>query len=63
MLITLAPWSAAQVMPLATQDWYPAAWSLSTLTFSRRELYPTPATPFLLFVTAAAIPATWVPWP
>ena len=66
-----APWSVAHRMPAATSPAvpvavHPPAWShslRSTRTAIRSASGATPATPRLLFVSAAAIPATWVPCP
>jgi len=63
MLMTCAPLSAAQMMPLATQLYWPLPLSPRTLTFIKLVVNPTPATPRPLSVTAAALPATWVPCP
>src|SRR4051794_29959471 len=72
-LMTFAPLSAAHVMPLATLSDEPFPVLSSTFTgmiFTWEVSDPDlpfqpaiPATPVLLFVSAAAMPAQWVPWP
>ncbi len=61
--MTWAPLSAAQMMPLAIQLYWPLPLSPRTFPFMRLELKPTPAMPFPLSVIAAAMPAQWVPCP
>ncbi len=63
MLMTCAPLSAAQIMPLAIQVVAPEPESLSTLTFMRLACGATPLPPSPLLAVAATMPATWVPWP
>jgi hypothetical protein len=63
MLITWAPWSAAQrIASLIAAEVPEPKWS-STLTGIRVASKATPATPSRLLVTWAMVPATWVPWP
>ena len=62
MLITFALWLTAQSMPAATAAYEPDPPESSTLTGRILEASATPAIPVPLFVFAAAIPATWVPW-
>ena len=63
MLITLAPWSAAQRMPLTMSSEQPLPSESSTRTGMIEASGATPATPMPLFVTRAAMPATCVPCP
>ncbi len=65
-----APWSVAQRIPAATSPAVPVAVhpaSLHSLASTRTAMIrasgATPAMPRPLFVLAAAMPATWVPWP
>ena len=60
--MTCAFWSAAQTMPFATHSLVPLPLSPRTLPFKMTASWPAPATPVPLFVEAAAVPATWVPW-
>src|SRR2546423_709395 len=70
-LMTEAPWSAAYLMPAATSSVDPVASHpvtgshvcVRTLTSRMAASGATPAMPAPLLVVAAAIPATWVPWP
>jgi hypothetical protein len=61
--MTLAPRSTAKVMPAAMSSSLAAPFRSSTLTGMIRPRQAPPATPCPLFVTAAAMPATIVPWP
>ncbi len=62
MLITSAPWSTAQMMPLATVALVPPFVAPSTRTgMICAVLAPAMPRPFPL--TAEICPATWVPWP
>src|SRR5215831_366456 len=63
MLMTLAPWSAAQRMPLAMPDTEPEPRAESTLIGMILAWKATPATPMPLCVDCAMVPATCVPWP
>jgi hypothetical protein len=60
MLMTSAPWSAAQRTPLAMSSYAPLP-SSSTLTGMILASGATPAMPTPLLVAAAAMPDTWVP--
>ena len=61
--MTRAPKSAAQRMPRAMLASVPAPSAPSTFTGMMRALGAMPATPRLLPVVAAAMPATCVPCP
>jgi len=50
-------------MQLAMPATAPAPLRSSALQIASGELNATPATPRPLFARAAAVPATWVPWP
>lgn len=63
MLITLAPLSAAHLMPLTIVAWSPEPTVPRTRTGMIMALGAAPAMPTPLSVTAAAMPATCVPWP
>ena len=63
MLITWAPWSAAQLMPVGDVVGRAGAVASSTRTGRIFAAGATPATPMPLLVAAAAMPATCVPWP
>jgi hypothetical protein len=62
-LTTRAPWSTAQTMPFEIGEYGPLPLASSTFTGTSEESNASPATPTALFVAAAAMPATWVPWP
>src|SRR5919112_176788 len=62
-LATRAPFWADQVRPLAIHDHDPLPLLPRTLTGTRVQFGQVPAPPVLLLVLAAAVPATWVPWP
>src|SRR3954447_10155869 len=62
-LMICAPWSAAQVMPLAMTASVPSPLLPSTFTGKIEAVQATPAMPLPLFVLAAATLATCVPWP
>jgi len=61
--MTCAPWSAAQRMPWAMPAIEPEPRADSTLIGMIETPNATPATPSLLFVDCAIVPATCVPWP
>ena len=61
--MTLAPWSAAQRIDCAMAATEPEPRADSTLSGMIATSGATPATPRLLFVLCAMVPATWVPWP
>ena len=61
--MTLAPWSAAQRMPCVIPATEPEPRALSTLIGMMAAPYATPATPSLLLVDWAMVPATCVPCP
>ncbi len=61
-LTTLAPWSTTHLMPAITSA-SSAVDPLKTLATTSWASGATPATPRLLSLMAAAMPATWVPWP
>jgi hypothetical protein len=63
MLMTLAPWSAAQRMPSAIPETEPEPRAESTLMGMILAWNATPATPMALLVDWAIVPATCVPWP
>ncbi len=62
-LITLAPWSAAQVMPASTALYVPLPLWSSTRTGRMRTPGAAPEIPLPLTGSAAMMPATNVPWP
>ena len=62
MLITSAPEDAAHWIPSAISDVLPAPSPSSTRTGISCASGATPATPWPFPATAAAMPATWVPW-
>ena len=62
-LITRAPESAAQMIPLATAATLPLPDASSTFTGITGAVKATPAPPARLFAAAAAMPATCVPCP
>ena len=61
--MTVAPLSAAQRTPSAIVESKPSPVLSSTFTGRIRAVQATPAMPTPLLVSAAAIPATIVPWP
>ncbi len=61
--MTFAPLSAAYVIALATLASVPLPLLLSTRSGMTAQLGHMPAPPVALFVSAAALPATCVPWP
>ena len=61
--MTRAPLFAAYMMPAATSDIEPLPLASRTRTDMMLQRGQMPATPVLLLVEAAAIPATWVPCP
>ncbi len=63
MLITFAPWSAAQTMPSAVSESYPLPFASSTRTGRIVTSGATPETPAPLPVSAPIVPATCVPCP
>src|SRR6185503_10206509 len=63
MLMTWAPWSAAQRIPDAMPAIDPDPRADSTLIGMIDTPNATPATPSLLLVDWAMVPATWVPCP
>jgi len=62
MLITVAPLSAAYSIALARSDELPEPELWSIFMGIILEFHATPQIPIPLFPSAAAIPATWVPW-
>ena len=63
MLMTFAPWSAAQRIDCAMAATEPEPFAESTLSGMIATSGATPATPSLLFVDCAIVPATCVPCP
>ncbi len=63
MLITSAPFWAAQTMPSMTSAIQPLPSASNALTGMIWAAGATPAMPLPLLARAAMIPATWVPWP
>jgi hypothetical protein len=63
MLITLAPCATAQSTPCATPNQVPEPPASSTFTGMILHDQQTPAMPAPLFVFAAMMPETNVPWP
>ena len=61
--MTLAPWSAAQRIACAMAATEPEPCAESTLSGMIVTSGATPATPSLLLVDCAIVPATCVPWP
>src|ERR687886_738754 len=59
----IAPGCAAQMIPFATPASDPDPLELRTFTGMIGDETATPLTPTPLFVEAAAMPATCVPWP
>ena len=63
MLITRAPWSAAQTIPSAMSAALPAPFAPITLTGISEQRGQAPTPPMPLFERAAITPATSVPCP
>src|SRR5258707_13137742 len=61
MLMTLAPWSAAQIIPLSTAEQVVVPVLLKIFTGRMSLSQATPVTPIELLLEAAAAPATPVP--